>query len=513
MERDDSFYYAVRHPPEPSNAMPSIGSDDEDSFVVLSTNDDVSDGSLHEVLPPIRSGKIQDMQNLIKMEISQINSSNPIPELPVVDTLNGVTTSVANITLSPDASYEEIQKHVEELIKENEKLKNIVAQNNISMKTQYDRILAWKEEVNEVMKSYKNKFLEAKTYMDKCKEENSKLANDVEKYKNIKELQDEEIINLKRKEKERENKGYVANSAEQNIIQFDLQIAKEKIEDLQTELAEANLEKVNLASENEKLVEKLVVTPKLEEELQFKEKEINDLKMQLETQNNQEKSLSDTIIKLKNENAELKLTLEKELEKIQKLTESNSTISSYENKLQSNEKKILQLELENAELRRNKTSLTEQIITARTQFQNYDPNLEEKCDQLNQQLVNSQMTITALQQANRNNVKEIEELRQLLQSSSKTDEIYALKEQLAVYKHDFEAERESKNAIKRGKDQLAEDLQNLQKRNKQLQQEVELLRKPSKAEGYMCPKCSFAFNSYQSLENHVHRCLDLEGFP
>lgn len=45
-----------------------------------------------------------------------------------------------------------------------------------------------------------------------------------------------------------------------------------------------------------------------------------------------------------------------------------------------------------------------------------------------------------------------------------------------VYRGDFEAERTAKESIKSEKDQLSEDMQHLQRRNQQLQEEIEVLR-------------------------------------
>lgn len=48
--------------------------------------------------------------------------------------------------------------------------------------------------------------------------------------------------------------------------------------------------------------------------------------------------------------------------------------------------------------------------------------------------------------------------------------------QLELYKSDFEAERQAKESLKCEKEQIAEDLQHLQRRNQQLLEEVEHLR-------------------------------------
>lgn len=47
--------------------------------------------------------------------------------------------------------------------------------------------------------------------------------------------------------------------------------------------------------------------------------------------------------------------------------------------------------------------------------------------------------------------------------------------QLEIFKADFEAERRAKESIKEEKDKLCEDLQNLQRRNQQLQERIEMI--------------------------------------
>lgn len=83
-----------------------------------------------------------------------------------------MTVATVSRFLTPDTSYEDIQKHVENLIRENERLKgwyncfffdlcltvsflDTIAQNNLSMKNQFIKIQAWKEEVTNICKENK----------------------------------------------------------------------------------------------------------------------------------------------------------------------------------------------------------------------------------------------------------------------------------------------------------------------------------------------------------------------
>lgn len=489
MSSNESFV-AVKN-----SAESIIPSDDEDSFVVLETTSALSENVAcspprDEVLPPVRTNKLNEAENLIKMKISQINIDS-MPELPAeIDT---EVPSVASIGISPESSYEEIQKQVEELIKENEKLKNIIVQNNMSMKSQYMRFLAYKEEVINVMKSYKDKFNEAKMCIDKFKEENTKLASDLEVYINLKKLHEEEIINLKEtvKEIEKLKSGSVLDTG---YVQCQEEIGR--------------------------LTKELETESESEEELKLKQ-QIDDLKLDILAGKKHENTLLDEIQTLQNTVKELQLQLDNLTEENKKHIQSSLAVQTYERLVKIKDSEILKLKEEQQRFASVESTLTDEIKILKARIKDlqdkYNPRLGEDYIQSRAQLSIAQKTITALEQDKEQNIKDIENLRKLLQENSNAnDEMFALKEQLEVFKNDYEEEKRSKLEMKREKEQLLEDLKNVQTRNKQLQNEVERLRarnEPPRAQGYQCPKCSFGFNTYEGLENHVHRCLDMDGFP
>lgn len=100
--------------------------------------------------------------------------------------------------------------------------------------------------------------------------------------------------------------------------------------------------------------------------------------------------------------------------------------------------------------------------------------------------MNAQMHITDLELAKIKYLQVIDEKereiaklqKQLVDASSEKDDVHAaLRAQLELYKADYEAEVGAKNSLMAEKNQLAEDLQNLQRRNQQLIEEVERLRR------------------------------------
>jgi DNA repair exonuclease SbcCD ATPase subunit len=506
MDREDPFVKVIH---SSDSSIPSVGSDDEESFVVLGPSSPSLVESIpynshkEEVLPPLRTNKIHEMQNIIKMKISELRSE-PFPEAPTAQ--DKVACSVANIVISPDSSYEEIQKQVEELIKENDQLKNVIEQNNASMKNQYDRFVAYKDEVIKVMKSHKEKFTEAKAYVDKCKEENVKLFNELEVHVNLKGVHEEEILSLKDKLRHYENSSQFEATVEQNMAQFDLKMLNEKNRELKNELAESKLKNSELMRENEKLTTRLVTMPQFEDHLQGKQQEIDKLKEEKLIFQNREEENSLEIKNLRTQLEKLQHQLGHISKEKEQLAQFQGDVAAYEERLRLKQTEIVGLEEELQTTTLKLQDLQEQ----------HNPHLVEDHQKVLAQLSTAQRTITALEQDREEKAKELDELKRRNQEcNSKSDEAFALKEQLEVYRQDFEAEKESKKSLKQEKDQVVEDLKNIQKRNKELQHEIEQLRARNevRVDGFPCPKCAFKFNNYDSLENHVHRCLDLDGFP
>lgn len=111
---------------------------------------------------------------------------------------------------------------------------------------------------------------------------------------------------------------------------------------------------------------------------------------------------------------------------------------------------------------------------------------DEQLENVRQQLMNAQMHITDLeitkskyQQMINDKEEEIRRMeKQFAESIAERDDTHAaLRAQLDLYKADYEAEASAKNSLLAEKNQIAEDLQNLQRRNQQLIEEVDRLRR------------------------------------
>lgn len=84
-------------------------------------------------------------------------------------------------TLDSITSYESntntIQQKLELLIRENNQLRDALNQNNLAMKTQFEALSKWQQEVSETHRSHKQKFEETRALVIKLKSENLALRN------------------------------------------------------------------------------------------------------------------------------------------------------------------------------------------------------------------------------------------------------------------------------------------------------------------------------------------------
>lgn len=478
-----------------SGHLAAEDSDCDDSFEILSPHSlDTSPlAPKSEGLPSLKLNGVHQMQSFLSDEISHVNAHFSIT--------------------SSQSSFLDVQKQVQELIRENEKLKKTVQVNNSTMSSQYDKIMKWKEDVTKVLNEYKDKLSGAKVIVDEFKEKNSKLEGEIEVYKNIKKLLDEEIIKLR---ESLANKRSVDNIVDKNLVELDTDILRSKIKDLENALAESNIDKSDLAFTKTNLEEQLKVLQTQLGELLIDNQQIEKLEVSLNEANTKNRLLTheiERLAKIEMQIPKLKKALEEQERLVnlqgseiaenmvrtndlfEKETKSKSQLNELQDLLQRKDHQLSELS------ERNKQLMVE--LKQQEDFQN-----------IRHQLTETQMQVISLNQELSKKYSEIEELRHLLTQTSSKDDVFALQSQLEVYRKDFEAEKASKIELKRERDQLAEDLRNVQIRNKQMQNEVERLRAlnlaPGKSSVYLCPKCSFNFKSYQSLENHVHRCLDTE---
>ncbi|CAG9820944.1 unnamed protein product [Phaedon cochleariae] len=538
-----------RMPSEP-HPLPSLGSDEE-SFVILgkSMSPDEDAPSSEELFQPPSVTVVEEAKKLINKEISlleqmsldkkmmgvslkdveqsssgnivqsqdkcevsvkeQSNSDAAVTSYRSDDSLgtpkmqqsaifnltNSVINGLPEIQNLPKWSFEdlpseEVQRKISQIIDENVHLKDALLQNNMSMKSQYERIVAWQEDVQKVHQAHRQKLAEAKDFIEKMKADNLMVKHQLEKSNELSETQKNEIADLKLKieESKRLTNAKIAQSSDNNIKEFELDAANKKIKELENILKTSMVENKILNEEKSKL-----------------ELDASAGKCEIE------KLVNDNIL-LKNENSKLTDTIEKnniDRELIQQ--------------------KCVQLELELEKAKNTAVEREEYHARVYNDLQ-YRASSPPELQHLRAQLASTQGMLTQVEQSRAAAYSQVammtdqirgltDHVESLQAQTHHKDEIYALLTQLEVYKADFEVEKQAKETIKEEKDKLAEDLQNLQRRNQQLQEELEVARdnvdyvvyphgnrpRDSPNQNLKCPKCSFGFTSVRALENHVYR--------
>lgn len=552
----------------PSEIRPVSLSEDseEESFVVLGKslipdNDDTPSG---EIDPPICSAVFNDAKQLIQKELQEIENlslkpkdnkkngdcvqdghtsfaneksiqsmtnsrllgvmqSSDLPQMPEVNKGFDTTNTISVTTFSTEFSSDEVQNKISQIIEENIHLKDTILQNNMSMKSQYERIVAWQEEVQKVHQAHKEKILEAKEIIEKLKEEISNLTGDADRLKQVIEEQNQELTALK----SAKEKGSETNNLKDVISNLTNETDRLKqIIDMQNqELITVK----NIMKEKEKLTDQKLV-----------ESSDNNMKaFELDVANNKIKELEKSLQNMNLENSTLKSENEKLSADSSEVNKQHEKIKITLEQLQQVEK---ELEAEKASAAMKEKSLNDVIADLRAKLTNVakqqtDQPSHEELSMVKTQLANAQIILTQVEQTRATAYsqmhiqnQEIERLNKEIEGMQKQaervkDERVALEMQLDVYKADFEAERSAREAMKEEKDNIAEDLQNLQRRNQHLQEEIDVIREnrgfhvfqrrdppaPSAPTSALkCPKCNFGFTTLQALENHVYRCIDLD---
>ncbi|KAG5890913.1 hypothetical protein JTB14_024910 [Gonioctena quinquepunctata] len=554
-DKPRTFLMSTRNIPSEPCPLPSLGSDEE-SFVVLgnSLSPDTEITPSEELFEPIGSNVIEEAKQLIDNELSAMEklslsqktlledsvkenvttdgissdetvkeqdasfspkiksldeSSITLPEMPHVERELQETSNMISIaTLSNDLSSEEVQSQISLIIEENIHLKDVLIQNNMSMKSQIERIVAWQEDVQKVHQAHKDKLIEAKEFIERLKKDNISKSHELEKMKEIIKSKENETATLKI---DLQNKEFIcheklAQSTDNNIKEFELDIANKKVMELEIALKELTLKNANLKEKNSNLtkenlnligdksklvnsIEQNKICKTQLEDLEAAQKKIEELKIAVST-------IQTVAAKKEAFQTDLINDLQSRLPQAEELVIARTQLAEIQIKL-------TQTEHSRAAAYAQVAAMTRQIVQLKEQIKDMDMQLVElnKCNE------------------------------ELLAQSASKDEMFALQTQLEVYKADFEAEKNAKEITRGEKDKLVEDLQNLQRRNQQLQEEIELVRnnrdyvvypstrreQPSRSTAsapqesdLKCPKCSFGFRTMQALENHVYRCIELD---
>ncbi|VEN58179.1 unnamed protein product [Callosobruchus maculatus] len=498
--------------PEAPPQMPSLSSSDDESFVVLGKSlipEDASAGS-DDHTTVVDSAVVDEARRWISNEIHALElEEQKVDEAdgrllkkggdtdtaddargPSKEKKDSLDTPISIASITSNLSSEEVQTKVAQIIEENMKLKDTILQNNISLKSQYDRIVAWQEEVQKVYQAHKDKIYEAKACIEKLKKDKENLALELEKQKDVVCRKNEIIKTLQETLASKESNASLNQTSNDNLKEFELEMANKKIKDLECE--------------NQKLKD-----------------ENADLLRNIESLKEAAKPTEERIRKLQGD-----------------LDIAKTEIEQY--KLEANKGKIV--------LRERETELGQIIAGLREQLSNakpVDPWITEELDNTRTQLSNTQIMLTLAEENKKAALAKVDslseqvlrlnkEIEELKVKNVQSDEMFALKTQMDMYKVDFEQERSAKEAMKLEKDKLLEDIQMLQTRNQQLQDELAMARSggdfvvlPRAGQTtstnssqntssstsnspplgkHSCPLCGIQFRSIRLLEDHVDVC-------
>ncbi|XP_066249074.1 optineurin-like isoform X2 [Euwallacea similis] len=647
-------------PPEPlpvpvtNTLSPLPSSPEEQSFVIISKfSDDFSEASIlvesrqeiEEAIRQTEESEEQMQKNQSKYpqpSLMKVNVKSPHIEEPDKQIPNGISycaatnefskkednlslgESVQNLPLdhedkgmisiisfSPsDFQSEEIQAKVFQLIEENTNLRDTVIQNNKNMKAQYEKVLTWQSDAEKVQEAHKQKFLEAKKMIATLKEEVTTLKQENKKLEaslqsklcqttenNLKEFE-LDIANRKIKDLEEAMQKLTVFSGEKQEtliakealeqLQESNRVALVKLEeeqrlrvksqealmDLQIELGQIKArnettdpsqlrgmeEKLQRYEEElEKAYKKIALLEKGDEvekhELGIaKEKllvsemandradrEIQSLRAQLA----RTMQATDIISKMRNDAEQAVMEREYMTSKLDttrfKLNEAVTRIAQLEQQLVeiSNENDVLGMREREEQAKVEAWMAKQKITMLEKQLQenklSVAPPLEfAEPTYVRQQLMQAQIALTQCEQLRAAAEakatalsSENAQLRMQLENRESEDDSFALKAQLDVYKTDFEAERAAKEDVKREKNKIAENFQQLHRRNQQMQEEIEILRRgkrPSYSPNtehsssfsgagspiplrYTCPICNVQFRSLKLVQDHLETCI------
>ncbi|XP_013784709.1 optineurin-like [Limulus polyphemus] len=109
--------------------------------------------------------------------ILSYSPGNDIQFRECVDLMSDLHLSFASA--SSDLSYQEIQEKLKELLKENIELKEVLQQNNKNMKTQFQTLMNWQQQINLVHNDHRKKFEESRILIEELRVQNCELTDNL----------------------------------------------------------------------------------------------------------------------------------------------------------------------------------------------------------------------------------------------------------------------------------------------------------------------------------------------
>ncbi|KAK3907435.1 NF-kappa-B essential modulator, partial [Frankliniella fusca] len=467
-----------------------------------------------------------------------VASSNHCGENPPsTSSAHGNREFLSNV--SDNSLPSEVKQRMNSLVLENDNLRVTVNQTNVSLKQLMTTLEQCREDMDRVRQEHKEKFQETRDLVLKLKKEKAEMRLVIEELQaKVEELQLQATHSL-----------FEAVGVTASEIEF-----KSKIDDLQSQLSIAE---ASLQAEREKNSLYLEENTSLKNHTKSLESKIDDLQSQLsiaeaslqaEREKNSLYLEENTSVKNHTKLLESKLVQfegqKVMLEELDCLREANVRLREDLQNLSSVEKHSREYQVAQAngfiqrvdELTVKLMCTEEQLAKANSEiaqlksFEIVQHSAEDRT--LNEEsLINARATvdrlrlridemtakIVELDQKCENQAQEISNLQN--ENSKQSEVVGILQAQVEVYRTDFIAERDCREKLAGEKEQLAEDLRRLHRRNLELQEQrtmtpvqgeqtsnssVEQPEEESQNSSYRCPICQIiSFRTLQALNEHL----------
>ncbi|KAF4521305.1 hypothetical protein B566_EDAN002309 [Ephemera danica] len=465
------------------------------------------------------------------------NTSNGsrMPSLAFSHNLTGQSVENAS-TLLPSGSMaeftvEDIQKKLQDLLKENINLKDILQQNNLAMKQQMNTLVAWQEEVA-VLKAENAKLKKFAENNDKIQTENDELKQRVAELEKSVPLQEDvlkeyEMLKcsmvdqshqVKRMQEalERAEQRVLDQMEEQKRIKLERDELLIRVELLNTELQSTQKDGYVMVSEQASIIPELSLEsePKsLDEKLPFPQsmdrfekklmKTLKHLVQQADSFSKLNKWLLDAQPSGSTSSMDV-VSLNVKLDQLtQRLNETETRSTVYRSRLEEARFQLGKLASDFQELHEEWLKCSKEKVetqhSSTTHLEAQSQGFKEQLDRVQAELLQAQEKIketvnslviqkelvtqrdhtlaqlnTKLEQQNTVIAKNQDELKQYEKKINTLEQkIEGLTAQAEVYKMDFNEERESREKLATEKEKIVDDLKTLQRRNQKLLEEVE----------------------------------------
>ncbi|XP_050512086.1 myosin-9-like isoform X2 [Diabrotica virgifera virgifera] len=343
-----------------------------------------------------KKGCLESNKDVFKLSSSTMDTSENFPMMANINRGVELSSVISIASFTPDMSSEEVQKKIAHIIDENIRLKDTVLQNNLSLKSQYERIVAWQEDVQKVHQAHKDKLLEAKAFIETLKREKDSLKRELTKDIEFGDSQASQIEELKKRLDEKDKQRY-----DYSIKESQLKDQEKKISNLQLQLNNMSIEKKQVEEQKNIVCKLQAHLNDIIEERNSGNKQIEELRAEISIKSQREESLHMTITSLKSQ-----------------MEASAEEVNTLRTQLGETQNALTRMEATRSRAYSQIRELTDELSEVRSQLESLQSQTQERSRD----------------------------------SELDHEEMSVLKMQMDVYKTDFEEERRAREVMKASHD-------------------------------------------------------------